>query len=538
MTAAAAWPRVRTALHVLVVAVGVAVAAGLSAAVLKWLLDAATKLILERLVALPMSASAWAGPIPRGSGWLLPAVVAAGLLATAWVGRIGRGTVNGTDGVIAAVNSRDLTGLDTRGGTTKLVSTVLTLGTGGSAGTEGPVAQIAASAGAVVTRWARLPEYWAAVLVGCAMGSGVAALFQTPVGGALFAAEILRRRGLSPRMILPAAVCAPIAFAVFVAIHGRHPMFGTVALGPLFDPVITGLLAAVGLACAVVACVYVAALRTGSAVRAARPGRMVLVALSAGAVVGLVGLVVPASLSTGYSAAGATMTAAVVLAAPLWMLALAPVAKIVTTAVTLNTGGSGGVFGPAMVAGAFTGALAWRLANEAGLPVGAPAVFVVAGLAACVGAAARVPLTAIALATESVGATVPPAGLVLAVVVATLVTRSVMLFPSQADGCERTRPPHQPISVLWKRKSGKGDPGGMRESGFSGRSGAGVSTAIGCAHRTESPTVGQVTDLSAVDLEELAPPDDPVMTALIDRAVERRAAAGIVFAGHNSNSGA
>ena len=99
------------------------------------------------------------------------------------------------------------------------------------------------------------------------------------------------------------------------------------------------------------------------------------------------------------------MTKDTLLSIPLWIVLLLPLAKIVATSLSIGTGGSGGIFGPGIVIGAFIGAAIWRLGHDLGLPGigGSPAVFVVVGMMACFGSVAHAPLALMIMVAEMTG---------------------------------------------------------------------------------------------------------------------------------------
>lgn len=520
-----------------------AVSAGLGAVALRALLEFVTHILLGSVLRLePIGDGLWhapAGPLDGRGALLIPLLVAAGTVTSVLLSRYGGPQVNGTDGVIGAVNTQNLDGLTVRGAAAKLTGTAITLGSGGSGGTEGPVAQVAASLGAAITRRLRLSETDASLVVAAALGAGVGALFQAPLGGALLSAELLRRRGLRPRALLYALPATPIAFGVFVLVYGYHPMFESTDFGAPWDPVATAVLAGVGLACALLARLYVQTFhRTARLLGPARSRRPLITAGVAGALVGIIGIFVPAALGTGYGMVSLGLSPAAVLALPLWLLLALPFVKIATTAVTLHAGGVGGVFGPAIVIGGTVGTACWRLAVAAGLDPGPAAACTIAGVAACLGAAVRTPLAAVVFAVEIAGYLVPPAGLIIAVAVAAICTRDITLFPSQQPA--RTPVRFRPLidSVMlnaddMRRRAGPNRLIGGIRSRRRDRPG---SSGEGC--QMEPETTPGLPDLADLPLDELLDEHRPEVNHAVRIALRRRAAVGIVFAGHSAGGGA
>src|SRR5260370_41563018 len=111
---------------------------------------------------------------------------------------------------------------------------------------------------------------------------------------------------------------------------------------------------------------------------------------------------------------------------PLWIVLILPLAKIVATSLSIGTGGSGGIFGPGIVIGAFVGAAIWRLADLAGAPgiPDGPGVFVVVAMMACLGSVAHPPLAVLIMVAEMTGSySVIPGARIAACIAHQLLTR-------------------------------------------------------------------------------------------------------------------
>jgi CIC family chloride channel protein len=107
---------------------------------------------------------------------------------------------------------------------------------------------------------------------------------------------------------------------------------------------------------------------------------------------------------------------------PLWVVLVLPIAKIVATSLSIGTGGSGGIFGPGIVIGAFVGAAIWRLGDLfhlPGVPQG-PGIFVVVGMMACFGSVAHAPLAVLIMVAEMTGSFSVVPGAIIAVGIASL----------------------------------------------------------------------------------------------------------------------
>ncbi|MBO0884347.1 MAG: chloride channel protein, partial [Mycobacterium sp.] len=154
-----------------------------------------------------------------------------------------------------------------------------------------------------------------------------------------------------------------------------------------------------------------------------------------GLLVGLLALAIPQILSSGYGWVQLATSKGALMAIPLWIVLLLPIAKIVATSLSIGTGGSGGIFGPGIVIGAFVGAAIWRLGDLSHLPgvPDGPGVFVVVGMMACFGSVAHAPLALVIMVAEMTGSFSVVPGAIIAVGIASLLMyhTKVSIYHSQ-----------------------------------------------------------------------------------------------------------
>lgn len=376
--------------------------------------------------------------------WVIPALTALGALAaTALVYRTAPETRgHGTDNAIEAIHSAP-TGMRARTWPVKLIASGLTLGTGGSGGTEGPTAQMAAAAASVLARWLRLNERQAWVFVAAGLGAGVGAIFRAPIGGAILGAELLYINGMALPVLIPALVASTVAFLEFSAVVGFGPMLGH--HGWLGLPLSAQILAfpVLGICAGLLARLYSTGFyavsrrleQLGDRWNGKRLDRRPLLAAAAGLLVGVIGLFVPGVLGTGYATGYGTiqhlLSAQAVWSLPLALLILMPFAKLLATSLTVGSGGSGGVFGPGMVIGAAAGAVLWRIAEPHGLAPATPTSLVIVGMAACLGAASHAPISITVIAAEMCGSISVLEPAAIAVPLAVLIAGRPTLYASQ-----------------------------------------------------------------------------------------------------------
>ncbi len=108
----------------------------------------------------------------------------------------------------------------------KIVASALTLGTGGSGGREGPIAQIGAGFGSLLANLLRLRPAERRVLMAAGMGSGIGAIFRALLAGTIFAAEVMYfSPEFEPEVIIPTGIASVISYCIFGMYSGWQPLF-------------------------------------------------------------------------------------------------------------------------------------------------------------------------------------------------------------------------------------------------------------------------------------------------------------------------
>jgi CIC family chloride channel protein len=329
---------------------------------------------------------------------------------------------HGTDNAIEAVHTNPRS-IRLRAVLVKPVASALTIGSGGSGGREGPTAQISAGFGSLLTRRLNLPDADGRIAVSVGIGSGIGAIFGAPLGGAVLAASIVYREDFDYKALVPGFITSATAYAVFGSILGFQPLFGFVAADYHFhQPGQLVWFALIGIVAAAVGYLYARTFYGTVDLCHRLPGSSVIKPAIGGLLVGLLALAIPEVLGSGYGWAQQAMTKETLLSIPLWIVLLLPLAKIVATSLSIGTGGSGGIFGPGIVIGAFCGAAIWRLAESTGAPgiPDGPAVFVVVAMMACFGSIAHAPLAVMIMTAEMTGSFSVVPGAMIAVGIAYL----------------------------------------------------------------------------------------------------------------------
>lgn len=385
-------------------------------------------------------------PSPAGEGasvirpiarpWMLPIVTTVGgLLCGLIVYTFApEAEGHGTDAAIDAFH-RHGGKIRTRIPPIKLLASAITIGSGGSAGREGPTAQIAAGFGSWLGDVLHLDDHDRRIAMAAGVGAGIGSIFKAPFGGALLSGEILYKRDFEAEALFPAFIASVVGFSIYGLWAGWTPVFGSGGHFAFTDPVsLLGFLL-LGIICGAAGLLYPKALYGLRDLfhRLVIPNQ--LKPAIGGLLVGLIGVVFPQALGMGYGYAQFAINGDFVVMSAWLMLALV-VVKIVTTALTIGSGGSGGVFGPGMVMGGFLGAATWSgLHAWAPWMLGntAPGAFAVVGMGAFFGGIGKAPLAVILMVAEMTGeySLIVPA--MLATMVAYLVTGETSIYESQVD---------------------------------------------------------------------------------------------------------
>ncbi len=371
----------------------------LSAQVFTWMLKISRDFFLVRLAHFTPSVLPSEGGIGHEafgphSLILLPAVTAlGGLLAGLLVYTLApEAEGHGTDAAVAAFHQR--------GGfiraivaPVKLVASAITIGSGGSAGREGPIALITGGVGSLYATVLHRPAEERRFLLLVGMAAGLSAIFRSPIGTSVFAIEVLYGgMEFETNVLLYTMLSSATAYALNGVFVGWKPLFRippNLTTLPSNYPWYLLLGIAAGLMGTLVPVVFYGVRDLFRKL----PIPRILKPAIGGLLTGLIALRLPQVLGGGYSWMQAAMDGRLAIG----LLLVLPFAKLLTFAFTVSSGGSGGVFAPTLFVGAMLGGLLAPVLHQ-------PAtVFVIVGMAAVFGAAARVPIATMLMVTEMSG---------------------------------------------------------------------------------------------------------------------------------------
>ena len=425
------WP---TPYRLMLLSAAVGVVAGLGAICFDALVGLALESLLRSLTGysepVPGAAPAiFSGPVSFRSFWLILLPAIGGLVSGVIVFRIAPEAEGmGTDSMIESFHERGGQ-IRKRVPLVKIVASALTIGSGGSAGKEGPISQIGAGFGSAVAATLRLKPKERRVLVLAGAAGGIGAIFQAPLGAALFAPEVLyRETEFESEAILPCIVSSIIAYGVYTQFYKRGALFFP---GPVDFSIRTELLPYVlfGFICAAAGVLFVKFFY-GTRDRFFRPLPLhnMLKPAVGGLMMGCIAFSAPQVMDGGYGWVQTAMEGKLLWK---WMLLLAGL-KIVATSFTISSGGSGGVVGPSVFIGAMLGGAFGFLGHEVAPDwVLNPHSFVLVGMGGFFAGVAKVPIASIIMACEMSASYTLLVPLMIVSSISFLLLRNVNLFEKQ-----------------------------------------------------------------------------------------------------------
>jgi CIC family chloride channel protein len=358
------------------------------------------------------------GPLAR---LLTPALggLAAGAILY-WGGRLVKGTASSN--LLEAVVAGDGR-LPLRAGLVKSLSSLMSIGSGASIGREGGITQLAAT---FASKWGQLmkwPPYRLRLMVGCAAAAGIAAAYNAPIAGAVFAAWIVLGN-FSMNQFAPLVLASVAATLVSRSFFGIEPWYEVPAVEftrltqiPWF--VVLGVL------CGALGASFLGLVHLMERWFQQIPWSLPLKLAAGGLGVGVIAIEFPGVCGNGYVVINRLLEDVYPAgASPILFLAGLLLAKLLATAITVGSGGVGGVMTPTLFLGAALGATLGVLLHAAGYAADLPtAIFSAVGMGATLAATTRSPLLAIVLVFEiSLNYSLMPP-LMVATVIATLVAR-------------------------------------------------------------------------------------------------------------------
>ncbi len=291
----------------------------------------------------------------------------------------------------------------------KVIASSITIGSGGSAGREGPMGQIGAGIGSFVAGIFKLSEKERRIAISAGIGSGFGAIFKAPLGGALMGTEVLYTRDFEKEALIPAIIASIVGYTIFSFYTDTTPVFLAPEVGWSFQQIPFYMV--LGVVTGGVGILYIKALETMEKLFSriklplwVKPAvgltSLALITIFLfGALPAELKLAPLASLGVGYGFIQLAIFNSLSLEI---MLAIA-VLKILYTSITIGSGASGGDFAPGLVIGAMVGGALGKIFHmlfpQIVTTQTIPA-FVIIGMLALFGGASKAPISVILMVSE------------------------------------------------------------------------------------------------------------------------------------------
>ena len=277
----------------------------------------------------------------------------------------------------------------------KSLASSICIGTGGAVGREGPIVQIGSALGSSLGQWLGISGDRLRNLVACGAAGGIAATFNAPIAGVIFALEVILG-DFSVTSFSTVVIASVTASEIARVAHGNTPAF-EVAPYRLVSAWELPMYAVLGVVAAVVGVIFVSVLYKSEDLFDAWTFPESLKPVIGGLLIGTIGIYFPQIFGVGYD----TIEHALHNTLPLQIMALLVVIKLAATSLTIGSGGSGGVFAPSLFLGAMLGGSFGNAANALWPTLTAPpGAYALVGMAAFFAAAARAPISAVLILFE------------------------------------------------------------------------------------------------------------------------------------------
>ena len=383
-------------------------------------------------------------PVPGSEGqtiatsiarvWMIPVICAVGGLISGFIVYkwAPEAEGHGTDAAINSFHNKDGY-IRRRIPPIKIIASAITIGSGGSAGREGPVALIGAGFGSMIADVFKLDSHDRRIALSIGIGAGIGAIFKAPLGGAILSTEILYRRDFEFEALLPSFIASIVGYSVFASWAGWTPVF-TISSGYSFQR--PGELlgyALLGLICGLFGILYGRSFyKIRDLFRTVKIPNYFKPAIG-GLIVGIIGMFLPQILGMGYGWLQFAINGDAI-ALPLWIMIAVIFGKILATGLSIGSGGSGGVFAPGLVIGGMVGGAIWSLLhNFTSFIPAEPATFVVLGMMTLFGGIAKAPLAIMIMVSEMTGNYSLLVPSMVSVVIAYFLTGNSYIYENQVN---------------------------------------------------------------------------------------------------------
>ncbi len=304
----------------------------------------------------------------------------------------------------------------------KIVGSALSIGTGGAGGREGPIVQIGASIASAFGQMLHLSPDRLKIIVGCGAAAGLSAAFNAPLGGALFAMEIILRT-FRAQTFSPIIIASVIATALSRSYLGNEPAF-EIPTYELLNNLEFGFYIILGLLAGLTSVYFVKVFYSieGFFANLKKMPPYFKTALG-GLIVGIIGVYLPGVYGFSYVSIDSVLDARLTLLIVMLLLFLKPIA----TATTIGSGGNGGTFAPSLFTGAMLGGAFGIIINNIFPNLTAPAgAYALVGMGAVVAGTTNASLTALIMVFEMTNNYKIILPLMLTIIISTTLSKAIL----------------------------------------------------------------------------------------------------------------
>lgn len=383
----------------------VGVVSGFGAILFNFLLKVGTQFFMKDLLNLFLSEelqefSVFGFPLSRWMILWIPAL--GGLLSGLLVFRFApEAEGHGTDAMIESFH-RKKGMVRKRVPIIKTIASAITIGSGGSAGKEGPIAQIGSGFASFMGSLLKMDDRERRILLLAGAAGGIGAIFKAPLGAALFATEVLYRRPeFEFEGIIPSILSSIVAYSVFTLYYGWGTIFHIPRLSPVIAPSELLIYGIFGIFCAAIGFLYIHffyGIRDHffNRLHFSKSFKPAL----GGLILGGIAFFLPQVLGGGYDSIQSAIDGNLTL----WTMLVLVFAKIFATSFTISSGGSGGVFAPSLFIGSMLGGFYGRFCSPL-FPdlLLNPSGFVLVGMGGFFAGVAKVPIASLIMVAEMTG---------------------------------------------------------------------------------------------------------------------------------------
>ena len=320
---------------------------------------------------------------------------------------------SGTDAVIKAFHHKE-GNMNTRIPFIKSLTTIITLSSGGSAGKEGPIAQIGAGFAVIIAKLLKVGARARRTFLLAGMAAGLGAVFRAPFGGAITAVEVMYKEDIESDSLVPCIISSVTAFLLYTSITGSGSIF-VVEDTYLNNYKEIFLYLILGIFCFFVGSIFILSFNSISKVFSDLKIHPILKPAIGGIPVGVIGYFFPQIIGSGFGVLQNSISKQYMIQSGFLQIGffflLIAFLKIITTSFTVGSGGSGGLFAPSLfiggMIGGFIGCLGKYFFPEWDIKISS---FILVGMSSFFAGIARAPIGGMVMVCDLIGsyALLPP----------------------------------------------------------------------------------------------------------------------------------